>query len=104
VQHGPQGTFAYVVGPDSTATVHPITVEAIQGETAIISKGLQPGDEAVVEGQAQIRPGAKVAPKPAPSATGGSRGQGEAPGAPGAPNAPAAPGAPAGPGPGGRPQ
>jgi len=104
VQHGPQGTFAYVVGPDSTATVHPVTVEAIQGETAIISKGLQPGDEVVVEGQAQIRPGAKVAAKPAPSGSGRPSGQNEAPAAPGAPAAPAAPGAPPGPGPGGRPQ
>jgi multidrug efflux system membrane fusion protein len=87
VQHGPQGTFAYVVGADATATVRPVTVEAIQGETAIISKGLQPGDEVVVEGQAQLRPGAHIAAKPAPSGSAGSRsgGQNEAPAAPGAP-------------------
>ncbi len=84
--------------------MRPVTVEAIQGETAIISKGLQPGEQVVVEGQAQLRPGAKVAPKPAPSGSGGPSGQNEAPRAPGGPEAPAAPGAPAGPGPGGRPQ
>lgn len=93
VQHGPNGSFAYVVGEDSTAAVRPITVEAIQGETAIVSKGLQPGEEVVVEGQAQLRPGAHVATKPAPSGSGRSPSGGppnEAPAAPGAP----APGGP----------
>lgn len=102
VQHGPAGTFAYVVGPDSTVAMRPITVDAVQGETAIVSKGLEAGDEVVVEGQAQIRPGTKVAAKPA--ASGGpsgppSRGQNEAPAAPGAPAGtvvPPAPVAPAG--------
>jgi multidrug efflux system membrane fusion protein len=92
VQHGPQGTFAYVVGADSTVAMRPITVDAVQGETAIVSKGLQVGDEVVVEGQAQIRPGTKVAAKPA--ASGGSpspRGQNEAPTAPGAPAGTAVP-------------
>jgi multidrug efflux system membrane fusion protein len=89
VQHGPQGTFAYVVGGDSTVSVAPVTVDATQGETAIISKGLQPGQQVVVEGQAQLRPGAHVSAKPAPAGSGGSR-SGEAP-------APAAPGAPGGP-------
>jgi multidrug efflux system membrane fusion protein len=85
VQHGPQGTFAYVVGPDSTSAVRPITVEAVQGETAIISKGLQPGETVVVEGQAQIRSGSKVATKPASSGDQGPGAPGEAPAAPGAP-------------------
>ncbi|HEY4016676.1 MAG TPA: efflux RND transporter periplasmic adaptor subunit [Polyangiaceae bacterium] len=67
VQHGPQGTFAYVVGADSTAAVRPVTVEAIQGEVAIISKGLQVGEQVVTDGQAQLRPGAKVAAKAAPA-------------------------------------
>jgi multidrug efflux system membrane fusion protein len=67
VQHGPQGTFAYVVAADSTATVRPIAVDGIQGEVAIISRGLSPGEQVVVEGQAQLRPGAKVAARPAAS-------------------------------------
>jgi multidrug efflux system membrane fusion protein len=67
VQHGPQGTFAYVVGADSTVTMRPVTVDAIQGDLAIVSKGLAPGDEVVTEGQAQLRPGARVSAKPAGS-------------------------------------
>jgi multidrug efflux system membrane fusion protein len=65
VQHGPQGTFAYVVGPDSLAAVRPITVETVQGENAIVSKGLQAGEQVVVEGQGQLRPGSHVATRPA---------------------------------------
>jgi multidrug efflux system membrane fusion protein len=65
VQHGPQGTFAYVVGPDSLATVRPLTLGTIQGENAIISNGLQAGEQVVVEGQGQLRPGSHVATRPA---------------------------------------
>jgi multidrug efflux system membrane fusion protein len=70
VQRGPQGTFAYVVGADSTAAVRPIQVEATQGDTTIIAAGLSPGEQVVVEGQAQLRPGARVAVKPADSPPG----------------------------------
>jgi multidrug efflux system membrane fusion protein len=65
VQHGPQGTFAYVVAPDSTAVMKPVVVEATQGELAVIASGLSPGDHVVVDGQAQLRPGARVAARPA---------------------------------------
>jgi multidrug efflux system membrane fusion protein len=68
VQHGPQGTFAYVVGAESTASVRPITVDAIQGDIAVVSQGLQAGEEVVVDGQAQIRPHARVSARPASSA------------------------------------
>jgi membrane fusion protein, multidrug efflux system len=67
VQHGPQGTFAYVVSADSTAAVRPVTVDTTQGDFAIVSKGLSPSDIVVVEGQAQLRPGGRVAGKPASS-------------------------------------
>jgi len=69
VQHGPQGTFVYVVGPDSVATVRPVTVEATQGESAVISTGLEAGEHVVVEGQAQLRPNARVSARPAGSAS-----------------------------------
>jgi membrane fusion protein, multidrug efflux system len=71
VQHGPQGTFAYVVGPDSVAAVRTIAVDSVQGENAIVSKGLKAGEEVVVEGQGQLRPGSHVATRPASSASAG---------------------------------
>src|ERR1700678_3343838 len=82
VQHGPNGTFAYVVEGDSTVTNHAITVDAVQSEVAIVSKGLQPGDTVVVEGQAQLRPGTHVAAKPAPAGSASSGGASPALGAP----------------------
>ncbi len=60
VQRGPEGLFAYVVGQDQTVTAQKIEVERTQGDLSIISKGLAEGDLVVVDGQAQLRPGAKV--------------------------------------------
>ena len=61
VQRGPQGTFVYVVMPDQTAALRPVEVETVQDQWAVVSKGIQAGDQVVVEGQNQLRPGAKVA-------------------------------------------
>jgi membrane fusion protein, multidrug efflux system len=73
VQHGPQGTFAYVVGSDSTVAVRPLHVISVEGEQAVIGKGLEAGEVVVVSGQAQLRPGARVSVgKPAATAPSGS--------------------------------
>ena len=63
VQRGPQGTYAYVVGPDQKATVRPITVDRIQGELAIITDGVKAGEMVVADGQYQLKPGSKVSTK-----------------------------------------
>jgi multidrug efflux system membrane fusion protein len=68
VQRGPQGTFAYVATPAGTASAQPIDVSLTQGETAVIASGLRPGEQVIVEGQALLRPGAKIAAKLAPPA------------------------------------
>src|SRR6188768_1959446 len=76
VQRGPQGTFVYVVTPDQTAVLRTVEVETVQDQWAVISRGIQAGDQVVVEGQNQLRPGAKVALRPsvagAASAGGGA--------------------------------
>src|SRR5450432_4502047 len=64
VQRGPQGTFVYVVNPDQTAALHTIEVDTVQDQWAIITQGISPGDKVVVEGQNQLRPGAKVSVRP----------------------------------------
>jgi len=61
VQRGPQGTFVYVVMPDQTAALRTVEIETVQDQWAVIKKGLADGDQVVVEGQNQLRPGAKVA-------------------------------------------
>lgn len=59
VQRGPKGTFAYVV-KDDTASPRPIEVEQLMRDQALIASGLAAGDEVVIEGQNQLKPGAKV--------------------------------------------
>lgn len=63
VQRGPNGTFAYVVEKGDVVATRPIEVASIQGETAIIAKGLGEGDSVVSDGQNQIRPGSRVSPR-----------------------------------------
>jgi multidrug efflux system membrane fusion protein len=76
IQHGPQGTFAYLVGADSRVTPQPIELDTVQGDIALIKKGLTTGEIVIVEGQGQLRPGSKVAPKgaenPGPAHTEGA--------------------------------
>jgi multidrug efflux system membrane fusion protein len=70
VQRGPQGAFVYVVDDDGKAAVHNVAIERIEGEQAIVAKGLTEGDKVVSEGQNQLRPGARVQPRQPPEAEG----------------------------------
>lgn len=63
VQRGPNGTFLYVVAPDKTAALRPVTVTMVQGEMAVLAGGINPGDAVITDGQTQLRPGGKVAPR-----------------------------------------
>lgn len=73
VQRGPQGTFVYVVGQDRGAAVRPVEVGATADTTAIVTRGLSAGDTVVVDGQNQLRPGAKVEPRPSGDRPSGER-------------------------------
>ena len=72
VQRGPQGTYAFVINPDSTVDMRPIVVGQIDSGTALIDKGLSPGEKVVVDGQYKLRVGSRVTysdpshPAPAP--------------------------------------
>jgi multidrug efflux system membrane fusion protein len=61
LQRGPSGTFVYVVGADGTVAPRPVDVELTQGDVALVAKGVADGERVVVDGQNQLRPGAKVA-------------------------------------------
>jgi len=65
VQRGPNGTFAYVVNADKTVAQRNLEVGSIEGDLAVITKGLAEGDVVVTDGQNQLRPGGKVAPRAA---------------------------------------
>ncbi len=60
IQRGPQGAFVYVVRPDRTVAVRPVTVGDIQEGEASIKTGLQPGELAVVDGADRLREGSRV--------------------------------------------
>ena len=71
VNQGPDGPFAYVVGPDSKVSARPIVVAVTEGALAVIKNGLEPGETVVTDGQMILKPGSKVAvhapaQKPAP--------------------------------------
>jgi multidrug efflux system membrane fusion protein len=65
VQRGPKGVFVYTVKSDGTAEMKPITVESVEGDLTLVKQGLAEGDRVVVDGQNQLRPGAKVTVKSA---------------------------------------
>ena len=60
VQRGAQGAFVYVVNPDQTVSVRPVTVGVSHGDEASIKEGLAPGELVVVDGADKLREGSKV--------------------------------------------
>jgi multidrug efflux system membrane fusion protein len=60
IQRGSQGTFVYVVRPERTAEIRPISIAEIQGGEAAIAKGLAEGELVVVDGAERLREGTKV--------------------------------------------
>lgn len=87
VQPSASGQFIYVVKPDRTAEVRPVTVARQFGEDMVIARGLAAGEEVVTDGQLRLTPGAQVSiaqrgggPGEAggsDGARGGRRGQGQ---------------------------
>ncbi|MBN8962594.1 MAG: efflux RND transporter periplasmic adaptor subunit [Rhizobiales bacterium] len=57
VQHGANGLYAYVVGPDNKAELHQIAIGASTDGQTIIEKGLTPGQNVIVSGQYRVQPG-----------------------------------------------
>jgi multidrug efflux system membrane fusion protein len=98
IQHGPQGTYVYVVGQDKTAQMKPVTIALTTGDATVIGNGLGAGEQVITEGQNQVRPGGRVEPiaqgrgqgsmRPP---TGQSRSRGPATGPTASTRAPAAP-------------
>lgn len=55
-----QGSFVYVVKPDSTAELRPVKLGQRQGENVVVTDGLNPNERVVLAGQLLVRPGGKV--------------------------------------------
>lgn len=60
IQRGAQGTYAYVVKPDSTASVKVVTTGVSEGGNTSIESGLEAGENVVIDGADKLQPGSKV--------------------------------------------
>lgn len=60
IQRGTPGTFVYHVKADETVEVRVVELGETDGEKIAITKGLELGDEVVVDGTDRLRDGAKI--------------------------------------------
>lgn len=60
VRNGPKGSFVFVVGPDRTAKLTPVTLGPANGDSVSIARGLAVGATVVTEGADKLKDGAKV--------------------------------------------
>lgn len=63
VQRSTRGIFVYVVKPDTTAEMRPVSLGPAQGDDQSIRAGVAPGELIVVDGADRLRDGAKVEPQ-----------------------------------------
>jgi multidrug efflux system membrane fusion protein len=62
VQQGPQGSFVYLVKPDKTVTVRPVSIGAAQGNVVQVASGVAINDVVVTDGQDKLQENSKVEP------------------------------------------
>jgi membrane fusion protein, multidrug efflux system len=63
LQRGPQGFYAWVIKPDSTAEQRPVEATPINANVVIVTKGLSVGEPVVVKGQYRLQAGSRVESK-----------------------------------------
>lgn len=66
IQRGAQGTFVYLVKPDSTVAVQVVDLGPQDGQRVVVQSGLKVGDRVVTDGADRLKDGAQVE---VPSAT-----------------------------------
>ncbi|MBN9269025.1 MAG: efflux RND transporter periplasmic adaptor subunit, partial [Mesorhizobium sp.] len=71
VQPSQKGPFVYVVKPDNTVEMRPVTVALTIGDNSGLSGGLKSGEKVVVEGQTRLKNGAAVREGTAGATSGG---------------------------------
>ena len=73
VQSGQEGTFVYIVQPDSKVEFRNVTVAQRMGDESVIEKGLAPGETVVTEGTLRLIPGSRVPVRERGDTPGGGR-------------------------------
>ncbi|HEY2619474.1 MAG TPA: efflux RND transporter periplasmic adaptor subunit, partial [Acetobacteraceae bacterium] len=67
VMHGQDRLYAYVLNPDQTVSVRTVQIKSDNGTLAIVTSGLEEGQQVVTDGQSRLLEGARVAVLPAAS-------------------------------------
>lgn len=62
VQRSQTGLYVYLAKPDHTVSVVPVSIGQDDGNTAIITKGLEEGASVVVNGMSRLSDGMRIAP------------------------------------------
>jgi multidrug efflux system membrane fusion protein len=76
VQHSPEASFVYVVKDDKTVEMRTVTPGPVQGDDALIEKGLEPGEIVVTDGVDKLQQGTRVEARDAKGANSGGAGRG----------------------------
>ena len=63
ILRGPQGTYVYAVNSDKTVEDRVVTVSLTQGNTTVITSGVNPGDTVVTDGQDKLQKGSHIEPR-----------------------------------------
>jgi multidrug efflux system membrane fusion protein len=63
ILRGPQGAFVYAVKPDKTVEARPVAISVTQGNSTVVTSGLNPGDTVVTDGQDKLQTGSKIEPR-----------------------------------------
>ena len=79
ILRGPQGTFVYTVNPDKTVQDKVVTVSLTQGDTTVVTSGINPGDMVVTDGQDKLQRGSLINTRSTGPTGGASGGRGVSP-------------------------
>jgi len=63
ILRGPQGAYVYAVNSDKTVEDKTVTISLTQGDTTIVTSGVNPGDTVVTDGQDKLQRGAHIEPR-----------------------------------------
>jgi membrane fusion protein, multidrug efflux system len=64
VQTGQQGTYVFVVKPDQTVELRPVTVARVAGDQTVVQSGVAAGETVVTDGHLRLNPGSRISVKP----------------------------------------
>jgi membrane fusion protein, multidrug efflux system len=63
IQTGQNGQFVFVVTKENSAEIRPISTGPVAQGVTVVTKGLQAGEQVVIDGQMRVIPGGKVETK-----------------------------------------